>query len=131
MLSKTLATVIIILFVIISLNPGIIADNIKRDNKSRDEYKEIVTHIFGMRVSLEWMTKRGKYRGEANLTNNDYGIFKLTGFGWKNGKIVYFEEFATYVYAYRFIGYYKDTTGFGTPCVQGNALGNIEWYYEK
>ncbi len=129
MLSKTLATGVIILFVTVSLNPGILADDIEKDNRSRAEYKEIVTHVFGMWVSLEWIIKRGKYRGEANLTNNDDGIFKLTGFGWKNGKIVYFEEFATYVYAYRFIGHYSQS-GFGIPIVQGNALGNIEWYHE-
>ncbi|KYK20273.1 hypothetical protein AYK24_10240 [Thermoplasmatales archaeon SG8-52-4] len=129
MLSKTLATGVIILFVTISLNPVIIADEIELNNRSIDEYKEIVTHIFGIWVSLEWITKRAKYRGEVNLTNEGIGLFKLTGFGWKNGRVVFFEEFATFVYAYRFIGHYSQS-GFGTPIVQGNALGNIEWYHE-
>ena len=129
MLSKTLVTGVIILFVTISLNPGIIANDLEKDNRSKDEYKEIVTHIFGLWVSLNWINKRGKFRGEANLTNNDYGIFKLTGFGWKNGRIVFFEEYATFVYAYRFMGHYSDSD-FGIPYVQGNALGNIEWYHE-
>jgi len=129
MLSKTLAICVIIVFFTVSLNPVTIADDIELDNRSRDEYKEIVTHVFGMWVSLEWITKRGKFRGEVNLTNDGIGLFKLTGFGWKNGKVVFFEEFATFVYAYRFMGH-NSHSGFGTPIVQGNALGNIEWYHE-
>ncbi len=132
MLSKTLVIGVISLFVIISLTPGITADDIEKDNRSRDEYKEIITYIFGLWVSINWINKRGNYRGEVNLTQitDDSGIFKLSGYGWSNGKIVYFQEYATFIHAYRFIGR-SVTDAWGWHYVQGITIGNIEWYNEQ
>jgi len=130
MFSKILAIGVIFLFVSIYLIPEVKANDFEKDNRSRDEYKEIITFIRGLWVSLEWINKRGNFRGEVNLTNDDWGIFKLFGLGWSNGKIVYFEESATFIHAYRFIGYYE-MSAFGDPYVNGIAMGNIEWYNEK
>lgn len=130
MLSKTLTIGVIVLFIIISLIPNITANYIEKNNRSKDEYKEIITHVWGWWVSLNWINKRGNYRGEVNMTNNDYGIFKLTGYGWYKGRIIYFEKFATFIYAYRFIGH-SDMSDWGYPYVWGITLGNIEWYHEQ
>ena len=129
MFRKTLAIVVIILFICVSLSPCITADDFEKDNRSRDEYKEIFTFIRGLWVSLDWINKRGNYRGEVNLTNNERGIFRLFGIGWSDGKIVYFQEYATFIHAYSFIGYYE-ISAYGFPYVQGITLGNIEWYHE-
>jgi len=117
-----------------SITPSVAVDIVKKpimpiSDKigATAEYKEIITYIFGWWASLNWINKRGFFRGEVNMTNNDIGIFKLSGLRWNNGSVEYFEESAIFVYAYRFIGNYWDTTGFGTPYIQGIALGDIEW----
>ena len=128
---KFLVAGVIVLFIGISLSPCIKAvDKFKINTEeigATAEYKEIITYIFGWWVSLNWINRRGFFRGEVNMTNNDFGIFKLSGLRLNNGSIEYFEESAIFVYAYRFIGYYTGTNGFGTPCIQGITLGDIEW----
>jgi hypothetical protein len=131
---KNILTVvgITILFLGLAIQPSI-ADNVNTDNKSSEEYKEIITYIIGMGfdVNLNWINKRGNYRGEAIITLfGDHGGLKVYGFGWSNGKIVFFKENASYIQAYRFIGYY-DMGDFGWPYIRGITFGNIVWYHEQ
>jgi hypothetical protein len=129
MLSKKLAIGVIILFVTISLNQVIIANDIEIKEKSGDEYKEIITYILGMGwdINLSWINKRGNYRGEAIITMGEQSALKVHSFGWNNRRIVFFKENVSYVHAYRFIGQYA-MGDFGWPYVRGIALGKIEWY---
>jgi len=131
MLNKTLATVAIILFVVISVNPQIIADDILINDKSEDEYKEIITYVIGMGfdINLSWVNKKGNFHGEAIITMGENGNLKVHSFAWNNKRIVFFkEENLSYIHAYRFIGQYE-MGGFGWPYVRGIAFGNIEWFY--
>ena len=133
MLYKSLVIGVIVLFIGIALSPGITAaDKLKSNCKeieSTAEYKEIITYIVGLWVTLNWINRRGNYRGEVNMTNmdgGDFGGFRLSGYRWSNGGIEYFEEFAIFVYAYRFIGY-SGMSDWGHPFVRGITLGDIEW----
>jgi hypothetical protein len=128
MLSKALATGLIILFVTISINPGFLANDLEKDIKSGDEYKEIVTYIMGMGfgVNLSWINKIGNYRGEAIITMGEHGALKLHSFIKNNRRIVFIQENVSYIHAYRFIGYYK-MGDFLWPEIRGIAIGDIEW----
>lgn len=127
MLSKTLATGVIILYVIFSLNSGVIAEY--KDNKSEDEYNEIITYVIGMGfdINLSWINKKGNFRGEAIITMGEHGALKVHSVGWNIGRIVFFKENVSSIHAYRFIGQYS-MGDFGWPYVRGIAIGNIEWY---
>ena len=132
MVYKTLVVGVIFLFIGVGVQPSIISDNVDTDNKSSEEYKEIITYIIamGFDVNLSWINKRGNYHGEAIIRlMGDHGGLKLYGFRWSNGKIVFFKENASYIHAYRFIGYY-DMGEFGWPYIRGITLGNIAWYHE-
>jgi len=82
----------------------------------------------GFDVNLSWINKKGNFRGEAIITMGEHGGMYVHSFGWKNRRIVFFKEAATYIHAYHFIGQYE-MGGFGWPYVRGIAFGNIEWYY--
>ena len=115
----------------VGLSPVITAVGMFKDNTEEigatAEYKEIITYIFGWWASLNWINRRGFFRGEVNMINNDFGIFKLSGLRWNNGSVEYFEESAIFVYAYRFIGNSDNSPPLGFPYVRGITLGDIEW----
>ena len=141
-LVKTLALGIIVLFVII-FQPGISAvdkeggknNKLKDSNeiKITDDYKEIITFIIGF-AKINWIERRGLFRGEVNLTCNGYsrGFINLSGFRRSGIGIEYFSEVvileeAIFVKAYRFIGLNTPNMFLEPPpVVRGIAFGNIE-----
>lgn len=97
----------------------------KSESPTSIDYEVIFTYIRGNGY-LNWSYNWGKYRGEASLIK---GVFWLYGFRWENGTIEYFKEKATYVYAYRFLGYEQDYRYFLIPpFIHGFARGDIVWY---
>jgi len=142
LLTKNLVIGLIILF-IVSLIIPVITANDKDTNidflsynskkiESSDDYKEIITFISG-NAEINWIERRGFFRGEVNLTWDDYqlGLVNLSGFRNSESGIEYYNEIILegYVYAYNFIGF---SSGISfpefAPKVLGIALGNIEWY---
>ena len=140
--TKTLVIEIIILFIVSIINPVIIAnendtniDFLSYNSKkieSSDDYTEIITFISG-NAEINWIERRGFFRGEVNLAWDDYqfGLVNLSGFRKSESGIEYYNKLILegFVYAYNFIGF---SSGISfpefAPKVLGIALGNIEWY---
>lgn len=138
---KGLVVGIIVLFVTVSLSPVVTAVNNKTeaddeplDNSddigTSDEYEEIITFITGY-AWLDWIKRRGYFRGEVNLICYKQSSFIiLFGFRRSESGIEFYNELIAedIVYAYRFIGY---STGYSyymfDPGILGIAIGNIEW----
>lgn len=128
---KILVIGVIILFVIISLIPGISAVNkYKVSNevmRSKPEYKEIITFVRGFGY-LNWINKTGYFHGEVNITSDDYFI-RLLGLRWSNGCIEYFNELVIYLYSNNFIGHtIRSDFEIFLPFFRGFAFGDIKWY---
>jgi hypothetical protein len=133
MLSKTLATGVIILFFTISLNPVIVADDTDKNNMPSDNCREIITLIggYGYSINLSLINKRGYWRGEAIISLGDLGgTMEFCSIGFSNSKIVFLRKNASYIHAYHFIGFIEMGI-LDVPQVSGIAVGNIDWYYEK
>lgn len=140
--TKTLVIEVIILFILILINPVITATGIDKDidfssyNSKKielsDDYKEIITFIRGY-AKINWIERRGFFRGEVNLTWDDYqiGLANLSGFRMSENGIEYYNELITegFVYINYFIGF---SSGISfpefAPGILGIALGNIDWY---
>ena len=140
-LVKTLALGIVVLFVGVVFQPGISAvdketneyDELKDSNeiKITDDYEEIITFIKGW-AWINWIERRGLFRGEVNLTwgNYQWGFINLSGFRRSESGIQYYNELVgvEFVYAYHFVGF---STRYVfpefAPRVIGIAFGNIEW----
>jgi hypothetical protein len=138
-LVKTLALGIVVLFIGVVIAPCISAVNKERDKNNKlkdsteikitDDYEEIITFIKGYAV-INWIERRGLFRGEVNLTWDDfsYGFINLSGFRRSANGIEYYNKLVEvgFVYAYRFIRLYTPNP-FMYPIVNGIAIGNIEW----
>lgn len=142
-IKKGLVFTVIVFFVSITFQSSISAideetdeyDKIKDSNDIRtiDEYEEIITFIKGYAV-INWIDRRGLFRGEVNLTWNNYqiGFINLSGFRRSESGIEYYNESIAvtvgFVYVYHFIGF---STRYSfpefSPPVVGIALGNIKW----
>jgi hypothetical protein len=142
-LVKTLALGIVVLFIGVVIAPCISAVNKERDENNKlkdsneivtiDDYQEIITFIKGYAV-INWIERRGLFRGEVNLTCNGYsrGFINLSGFRRSGSGIEYYSEVvvieeAVFVYAYHFIGLNTASLFLEPPpVVWGIAFGNIE-----
>jgi hypothetical protein len=128
--NKTLVFVILTLFLCLVISPSAQATYTVGSNPQKKvEYEVIISYIKGFGF-LNWLYNWGRFRGEAALTiEGDIGGFKLCGFRWSNGCVEYFEEIATYVYAYHFIGWMVESDYLiPLPFVRGFARGDIKWY---
>ena len=142
---KGLALAVIVLFIVINVAPCISAvdKEIDKNNKLKDsneikitgDYEEIITFIIGY-AKINWIERRGLFRGEVNLTwdvyPHPYGYINLSGFRRSESGIEYYNVLVMvavgFVYTYRFIGLNTPDIFLGpTPIVRGIALGNIEW----
>ena len=128
---------VILLFIGVTLSPVITAfDNNKSiDNfvlvKTSDNYKEIITIIRGY-AEINWIERRGYFRGEVNLTwdgYHPYGFINLSGYRHSEEGIEYYNVIVMgFVYAYRFICFSSGYSyGWMAPGIVGIAIGNIEW----
>jgi hypothetical protein len=122
------------LFIGVAVQPSIIADNeprnISKEIQEYDDYEEVITFIEGY-GELNWIKRRGYFRGEVNMIcNKQSGFINLSGYRRSESGIQYYNEFIEkgLVYAYRFIGYYNGYWfGWFDPRILGIAIGNIEW----
>ena len=141
MIKKILAISLIILFFAVTVLPVITAvdyveDNIENESRinskigTPDNYEEIITFIQGW-ADLNWMERRGYFRGEVILTwYRAYGYINLSGYRRSGSGIEYYNELILedFVYVYNFIGYSSDYSYFMiSPRVVGIAIGNLEW----
>jgi hypothetical protein len=144
LLLKPLALGIVVLFIGGVNAPGTSAVDKETDYydelKSRNEngviveYEEIITFIIGF-AKINWIERRGLFRGEVNLTSNGYsrGYTNLSGFRRSESGIEYYNELVVlnetdFVYAYHFIGLNTPNIFLEPPpVVKGIAFGNIEW----
>jgi hypothetical protein len=138
LLYKTFVVGVIVLFIGIGIQPTIanesnIHNEIKEDIgeiEKSDDYEELITIIKGW-GDLNWMTRRGFFRGEALLIcRYQYGLINLSGYRRSESGIEYYNELIEkgLVYANRLICYYVDYSIFmRDPRIVGIAIGNIVW----
>ena len=142
-LIKTLALGIVVLFIGVVTAPCISAVDKERDENNKikdsneikitDNYEEIITFIIGF-AKINWIERRGLFRGEVNLTSNGYsrGYTNLSGFRRSESGIEYYNELVVlnetdFVYAYRFIGLNTPNIFMEPPpVVKGIAFGNVQ-----
>ena len=129
-----LIIVVILLFIGVAVQPSIIADDEPRDSPKEiqeyDDYEEVITFIEGY-GELNWIKRRGFFRGEASLIcHYQSGSINLSGYRRSESGIEYYNELIEkgLVYVYRLICCYADYSYFWLdPRIVGIAIGNIEW----
>lgn len=140
-IKKILSIGIIILFfssTFLSVTSAIINDTDYIDNETSDKYKirssnnyeEIITFVKGW-VDLNWIERRGFFRGEAMLIcRYKSGFINLSGYRRSENGVEYFNESIEkgLIYVYHLICSYVDYSyGFVDPRIVGIAIGNIIW----
>jgi hypothetical protein len=140
-IKKILLIGIIILLISSSILPVITAANNDIENvysetvkipekRTSNNYEEIVTFIRG-RVDLNWIERRGFFRGEALLVcRYQSGLINLSGYRRSESGIEYYNELIEkgLVYVNHLVCFYIDYSYFMIdPKINGIAFGNIVW----
>jgi hypothetical protein len=93
-----------------------------------DDCEEVITFINGW-VDLNWIKRRGFFRGEALLIcRSQSGLINLSGYRRSENGFEYYNELIEkgLVYAYHLFCYYIDYSYFmRDPKIVGIAIGNI------
>ena len=102
----------------------------KSQKETADNHKEIVTFLFGQ-ANIDWVKRRGFFRGEVNLTGipnpSSKGPIFIVGYRFFEDGIEYYYDEVDDVYAYRFTGISINGSQPQTEfLVMGIALGNID-----